>query len=65
MVKSNKTKRIGMSIYYVRLQEQLLNKFYSVNQQGTKTVEDLDVIVKMTLKRNTVTAYPEDDGCIN
>jgi hypothetical protein len=47
-MKSNRTKRIGMNIFYEWIQEQLLNKFYNITQQDTETLEDLDDFGKMT-----------------
>jgi hypothetical protein len=48
MIESDKTKRIARNFFYVWVQEELPNKFYSVNQHDTHTPEDPDDIRKMT-----------------
>jgi hypothetical protein len=52
MIESNKTKRIGMNIFYVCIQEELPNTFYNINQEDNETLEDLNGAGKMTLKWN-------------
>jgi hypothetical protein len=62
MIKSNKTKRTGMNIFYIWIQKELPNKFYNINQQDTKTLEDLAYAGKKTSEREQATmAYLEDD----
>jgi uridine phosphorylase len=66
MTESNKTKRTGTNMFYVWIQEESPNKFFSINQQD-KTLEDLENDGKVTSEmEQAMTAFLEvDDDDVN
>jgi hypothetical protein len=47
-----------MNKFYIRIQQELPNKLYNINQQNTETMEDLDDVRKITSEtKKAVIAY--------
>jgi hypothetical protein len=67
MIESNKTKRIGTNTFYAWTQEELPNKFYSINQQDTEIFEDLDDAGKTSEMEQAMMAHlgADDDNIFN
>jgi hypothetical protein len=50
----NRRKSTDTNHIYVWIQEELPNKFYSINQEDIETLEDLDIVGKMTSETKEV-----------
>jgi hypothetical protein len=62
MLETNKTKRIGMNISYVWIQEILPNRFCNINQQDTEALAELEDFGQKTSEMEQAgVACPEID----